>query len=393
MSPPAVVRFSQKTEILSSTKEGGVGKLKTEVRTPLSFVKRNQVLALTPARYNKKYTLNKNTQLKKIVHKNKNVAPVSTLYHTNDVVMRYSPAVFKDALIKSTEAMTEGKEFKSDKLDIKVKKTRLTKDSTGNSKVDNLITFEISLQQKPDIKIKQQLHVYYTSQSVMVQGNRLLGGIKAFKLFIEDFLQPLLKIAIDTSKATISETEDILEKVLEQVVKAEDKSKNQEWIDCNKCDGKFKFANDLEKHMTNHVNDINISKRELSTSPGIRSQKKIREDPSSTQDNRDDTNKQLEAKIPTQEELKASQVDVVQEETVTVTAAKEEEMKMEIDEKIEEVKELQKEIVKMKKDHDAKYIEIVEEAKKMSDSLIQIQKERDLYYAKVQVLEKKRKRC
>ena len=66
-------------------------------------------------------------------------------------------------------------------------------------------------------------------------------------------------------------------------------------------------------------------------------------------------------------------------------------MKMEIDEKIEEVKELQKEIVKMKKDHDAKYIEIVEEAKKMSDSLIQIQKERDLYYAKVQVLEKREK--
>ena len=125
----------------------------------------------------------------------------------------------------------------------------------------------------------------------MVQGNRLLGGIKAFKLFIEDFLQPLLKIAIDTSKATISETEDILEKVLEQVVKAEDKSKNQEQFDCNKCDGKFKFANDLEKHRTNHVNDSNISKRELSTSSGNRSQKKIREDPSSTQDNRDDLNK------------------------------------------------------------------------------------------------------
>ena len=45
MSLPAVVRFSQKTEILSSTKEGGVGKLNTEVRTSLISVKRNQVLA------------------------------------------------------------------------------------------------------------------------------------------------------------------------------------------------------------------------------------------------------------------------------------------------------------------------------------------------------------
>ena len=189
--------------------------------------------------------------------------------------MKYSPAVFKNAVINSTEAMAEGKEYRSDKLDFKVKKTRLTKDSNGNSKVDHLITFDISLQKKPNIKMKQQLHVYYTSQSGMVQGNRLSGGIKAFKLFIEDFLQPLSKIAIDTSKANISETEDILEKVLGLVVKAEDKSRNNKWFDCNKCDGKFKFVNELEKHMINHVNDSNISKRELSTSPGNRSQKRL----------------------------------------------------------------------------------------------------------------------
>ena len=107
----------------------------------------------------------------------------------------------------------------------------------------------------------------------MVQRNRLSGGIKAFKMFIEDFLQPLSKIAIDTFNANISETQDILEKVLELVVKAEDKSRNKQLFDCNKCDGKFKCANDLEKHITNHVKDSNISKRELSTSPGNRSQK------------------------------------------------------------------------------------------------------------------------
>ena len=75
--------------------------------------------------------------------------------------MKYSPAVFKNTVITSTEAMTEGNEYRSDKVDFKVKKTRLTKDSKGNSKVDNVITFEISLQKKPDIQIKQQLHVYY----------------------------------------------------------------------------------------------------------------------------------------------------------------------------------------------------------------------------------------
>ena len=53
------------------------------------------------------------TQIKKIVQKNKNVAPASTIIHTNDVVMKNSPAVFKDAVTKTTEAMLEGKEYKS----------------------------------------------------------------------------------------------------------------------------------------------------------------------------------------------------------------------------------------------------------------------------------------
>ena len=134
------------------------------------------------------------------------------------------------------------------------------------------------------MKIKQQLHVYYTSQSVMVQGKRLLGGIKGYKLYVEDFLQQLMKTAIDESKDTICETEAIIDKVLEHVVKAENKADNKEWFDCDKCDGKFKFAHDLEKHVTKHVHEDNISKRKLSTSSGVdvRSQKKIREDPSSS---------------------------------------------------------------------------------------------------------------
>ena len=73
-----------------------------------------------------------------------------------------------------------------------------------------------------------------------------------------------MKTAIDTSK--------------EQVVKTEHKAENKLWFDCDKCEGKFKFANDLEKHMTNPVEDSNTSKFELSTSPGNRTQKKIRED-------------------------------------------------------------------------------------------------------------------
>ena len=94
--------------------------------------------------------------------------------------------------------MTEGKDDQTTKLDIKVTKTRLyIIQNSGESKVDNLITLMINLRKNPDIKIKLQIHVYYTSQNMMVQGSRLLDKVKGFKLLVEDFLQPLLVTAIE----------------------------------------------------------------------------------------------------------------------------------------------------------------------------------------------------
>ena len=122
----------------------------------------------------------------------------------------------------------------------------------------------------------------------------------------------------------------------------------------------------MEKHVTNHGHENNINKRELSTSPGVnvKSQKKIKEDSSSSPNQLKDLNQQ-EAKIPAHEEVIASKVDVKEDEVLIETSSKEQEMKMEINEKSEEVKELHKEMAKMKKEYDSKYIEVVEEAKKV----------------------------
>ena len=143
------------------------------------------------------------------------MAPVSTVYHTNDVVFKYSPAVFKEAVIKATEDMTQGKEYSTDKLNIKVTKVRLTKDASGEAKVDSLITMEISLKKNPGFRIKQQVHVYYTSQSIMVQGNRLLSGVKGFKLLVEEFLQPKMTTEIQAKTKDIAETKNKLDVVFE----------------------------------------------------------------------------------------------------------------------------------------------------------------------------------
>ena len=67
--------------------------------------------------------------------------------------LKYSPAVFKEAVIKATENMTQGKEYSTDKLNIKVTKVRLTKDASGEAKVDSLITMEISLKKNPGFRI------------------------------------------------------------------------------------------------------------------------------------------------------------------------------------------------------------------------------------------------
>ena len=77
-----------KIEELTNTKHGGVGKIKTEVKTSMSLVKQTQALN-TPGRYTKKYKLKHITQVRKIVHKNRHVKPLNTTYHTNDVVLKY----------------------------------------------------------------------------------------------------------------------------------------------------------------------------------------------------------------------------------------------------------------------------------------------------------------
>ena len=142
-------------EHFTSTKEGGVSKIKTEVITSMSAVKKTQSLN-NPERYIKSFKLNQMKQVRKVVHKNNSVAPISTTYHRNDVVMKYSPAVCKEAIIRTTEDMTEGKVYNTENLEIKVIKTRLSKDTSGVSKVDNLITLNIRLKNKPEINVKQK---------------------------------------------------------------------------------------------------------------------------------------------------------------------------------------------------------------------------------------------
>ena len=66
-------------------------------------------------------------------------------------------------------------------------------------------------------------------------------------------------------------------------------------------------------------------------------------------------------------------------------------MRMEIDEKKEELNELVKEMVKKEKGFSDRLNEALGENKKMSDNLIAIQKKRDLLKAKVDIYEKKRK--
>lgn len=99
-----------------------------------------------------------------MVFKNKTLAPVSEVHHTNDVLVKYDPAVFKYAVETATEAMNEGTEYETDKLNIKVMKIRPEGDLTG-AKVDNLITFEMSSKLRPEVKIKQQMHIYITLHS------------------------------------------------------------------------------------------------------------------------------------------------------------------------------------------------------------------------------------
>ena len=326
---------------------------------------------------------------------------IESHYHINDVLLRYSPAVFKEAVIKSIEDMTHGKHYKSDKLDIKVSKVRLSMDVSGQSKVDRLITMEINLKEKPGIKIKQQIHMYYTSQSVLVQGNRLLGGIKGFKILVEDFLQPLFNAAIEVQRIKINETKNIIDKVLEDTLK---KAEKQDWFTCEKCGGKFRFDSDLKVHMKKHEEQGVINKRELSTSPVERTKKKMKENPISTS-----SPLKVVTQVAGPSTLLVSQVEGPSA-TVTVSqvagpsilsevvgasdladSKSEEDMRMEIDEKNEEVNRLVKEMAQKEKSYKEKLNEVIRESIKMSDDLIAMQKERDLLNAKLDIYEKKDK--
>ena len=201
-----------------------------------------------------------------MVFKNKTLAPVSEVHHTNDVLVKYDPAVFKYAVETATEAMNEGTEYETDKLNIKVMKIRPEGDLTG-AKVDNLITFEMSSKLRPEVKIKQQMHIYYTSQSFMVQGSRMLNGVKGYKVFLEDFLHPLLEKVILMNKVNIVEMKEILNnvKLTRERNKTKDDDNDKEpivaenqsignssknsYIECAICDQMFPDTKLLEDHI------------------------------------------------------------------------------------------------------------------------------------------------
>ena len=71
MSPRACEKqILPKNDELTVTKEGGVSKIKTTVRTTLSSVKRTQALNVNNFNhFNRKYKLNRKTQVRKIVLK------------------------------------------------------------------------------------------------------------------------------------------------------------------------------------------------------------------------------------------------------------------------------------------------------------------------------------
>ena len=55
--------------------------------------------------------------------------------------------------------------------------------------------------------------MYYTSQAVMVQGHRKVGGIKGFKLVVENFFQPCVEMVIRNKKEEIGNTKTMLDSV------------------------------------------------------------------------------------------------------------------------------------------------------------------------------------
>ena len=144
--------------------------------------------------------------------KNKTAAPVSIEPHPNDVYISYSPAVFKEAVIEVIENMKEDVTFETEKMTIKVTKVMPSID-LKSSKTQDLITMEVQSRNKNEKPVKLQLHMYYTSQAVMVQGHRKVGGIKGFKLVVENFFQPCVEMVIRNKKEEIGNTKTMLDSV------------------------------------------------------------------------------------------------------------------------------------------------------------------------------------
>ena len=197
---------------LKNIKEGTVSKIKREVRTKDTMLIKKEDINKTTKAVKRNYNLNKLSQVRKMVFKNKMVAPINITHHTNDVLVKYSPAVFKNAVEVVTDEWKEGKKFETTKLKIEVVKRRAAVDQSG-AKVDSLISFLMSSTKGARTKITQTVHVYNTSHSLMIQGARLLNGVKGCKWFLEDFLQPLLEREIENKGDAITRTEDILSNV------------------------------------------------------------------------------------------------------------------------------------------------------------------------------------
>ena len=220
-------------------KTSKVGKIKTEVR---------KTLPPGPVNLNivkRKYTLNKKNQINKLLMKNKKYAPKNTEYKTNSVVMTYSPAVFKEAVKLAMDEMTEGNEYETDSLIIEVKNVRDAEEVT-NIIVDKLISLEVKSKDTTKIAIKQQIHVYNTTQSIMVQGSRLINGIKGYKVLVEDFLHPHIESKIKQNEDKINSTKLILDNVEE--IKDTQTSEKKLSFQCDKCSVMFKSEYKLKSH-------------------------------------------------------------------------------------------------------------------------------------------------
>ena len=258
------VKIQEDKKKLKIVKDGTVSKIKTEIRTKDPMLFKKEDIKMTTKTVKRNFQLNKLSQMRKIVFKNKKVAPENVKHHANSVVARYSPAVFLNTIVPITNKMMEGEEYKTDKLNLKVVKTRAAVDQSG-SKLDKLISFQMS-SKNSGVSISQQVHVFNTTQSLMIQGSRLLNGVKGFKLFLEDFLQPLLEDEIAKKDIVIAMTEDLLDHVNIKF-KPDEKEKNdtdtpksdlfsielpekhEDWYHCKQCEVKFRVKQGLESHV------------------------------------------------------------------------------------------------------------------------------------------------